>query len=115
MTTVTAPIATLEDLRGRHALVLGLARSGTAVARLLADAGAEVSAYDRRSGDELSEAVQALGGRAIRLALGVPPDEARALVATADLLVTSPSISPTMPTTDAWLRAAIGEAMARGV
>lgn len=115
MATVTAPIATLEDLRGRHALVLGLARSGTAVARLLADAGAEVSAYDRRSADELSEAVQALGGRAIGLALGVPPDEARALIAAADLLVTSPSISPTMPTTDAWLRAAIGEAMARGV
>jgi UDP-N-acetylmuramoylalanine--D-glutamate ligase len=37
------------------------------------------------------------------------------LVAAADLLVTSPSISPTMPTTDAWLRAALGEALARGV
>ena len=48
MTLMSAPIATLEDLRGRHALVLGLARSGTAVARLLADAGAEVAAYDRR-------------------------------------------------------------------
>jgi len=48
MATMTAPIATLADLRGRHALVLGLARSGTAVARLLADAGADVAAYDRR-------------------------------------------------------------------
>ncbi|MDP9467772.1 MAG: UDP-N-acetylmuramoyl-L-alanine--D-glutamate ligase [Chloroflexota bacterium] len=115
MATMTAPIATLEDLRGRHALVLGLARSGTAVARLLADAGAVVSAYDRRPPEELAEAVQALGGRSVRLALGVPPDEARALVAAADLLVTSPSISPIMPTTDAWLRAALGEALARGV
>src|SRR6185436_12217167 len=100
MTTLTAPIATLEDLRGRHALVLGLARSGTAVARLLADAGAEVAAYDRRPPAELSEAVQTLGARPVRLALGVSADEARALVAAADLLVTSPSISPTMPTTD---------------
>ncbi|MGZ8563301.1 MAG: Mur ligase family protein [Candidatus Limnocylindria bacterium] len=115
MATVTAPIATLEDLRGRHALVLGLARSGTAVARVLVDAGAEVSAYDRRPPEELADAVQALGGRPVRLALGVPPDEARALVAAADLLVTSPSISPKMPTTDAWLRAALGEALARGV
>jgi UDP-N-acetylmuramoylalanine--D-glutamate ligase len=115
MTTMTAPIATLDDLRGRHALVLGLARSGTAVARLLADAGAEVTVYDRRPPDELTEAVHALGGRSVRLALGVPPDEARALVGAADLLVTSPSISLYLPTTDAWLRAAINEAVARGV
>jgi UDP-N-acetylmuramoylalanine--D-glutamate ligase len=115
MTTMTAPIATLEDLRGRRAVVLGLARSGTAVARLLADAGADVTTYDRRPAAELGEAVQALGGRSVRLALGVPLDEARVLIAGADLLVTSPSISPTMPTTDAWLRTAIKEAIARGV
>ena len=77
--------------------------------------GPIVSAYDRRPPEELVDAVQALGGRPVRLALGVSPDEARALVAAADLLVTSPSISPTMPTTDAWLRSALGEALARGV
>ncbi|MEP6807242.1 MAG: Mur ligase family protein, partial [Chloroflexota bacterium] len=115
MTTMTAPIATLDDLRGRRALVLGLARSGTAVARLLADAGAIVTAYDRRPPEQLTDAVQTLGKRPVRLALGVPPEEARALVGAADLLVTSPSISPTMPTTDAWLRAAINEALERGV
>jgi UDP-N-acetylmuramoylalanine--D-glutamate ligase len=115
MTTMTAPIATLEDLRGRRALVLGLARSGTAVARMLADAGADVAAYDRRPPAELAEAVQALGGRSVRLALGVSADEARTLIGAADLLVTSPSISPTMPTTDAWLRAAINEAIGQGV
>lgn len=115
MKTMNPPIATLEDLRGRHALVLGLARSGTAVARLLADAGADVVAYDRRPPAELAEAVETLGARPVRLALGVTANEARALVGAADLLVTSPSISPTLPTTDAWLRAAINEALARGV
>jgi UDP-N-acetylmuramoylalanine--D-glutamate ligase len=115
MATMTAPISTLDDLRGRRALVLGLARSGTAVARLLADAGADVAAYDRRPPAELGEAVQALGGRSVRLALGVPVDEARGLIEAADLLVTSPSISPTMPTTDEWLRSAIRDAVARGV
>jgi UDP-N-acetylmuramoylalanine--D-glutamate ligase len=115
MTTMTAPIATIEDLRGRRAVVLGLARSGTAVARLLADAGAEVAAYDRRPPAELAEAVQTLGGRAVKLALGVSADDARALIGGADLVVTSPSISPSMPTTDAWLRAAINDAIARGV
>lgn len=112
---MTLPISTLADLRGRRALVLGLARSGTAVARVLVDAGAIVSAYDRRQPGELADAVEALGGRSVHLALGVSPDEARALVAGADLLVTSPSISPTMPTTDAWLRTALREAVARGV
>jgi len=115
MTTMTASIRTSDDLRGRRALVLGLARSGTAVARFLADAGAEVSAYDRRPAAELSEAVAALGGRPVHLALGVPPDEARALVAAADLLVTSPSVSATFPTTDAWLRSALTDAATRGV
>ena len=115
MKTMNAPIATLEDLRGRHAVVLGLARSGTAVARLLADAGADVAAYDRRPASELAEAIQSLSGRPVRLALGVSADEARALIETADLLVSSPSISPTMPTTDAWLRAAINAALSRGV
>jgi len=59
--------------------------------------------------------VDALGGRPVQLALGVSADEARALVGAADLLVTSPSISATMPTTDAWLRDALNEALERGV
>ena len=83
MTTMTAPIATHDDLRGRHALVLGLARSGTAVARVLADAGAIVSVYDRRPAAELADAVQALGARPVRLELAVSPHAARALVAEA--------------------------------
>jgi UDP-N-acetylmuramoylalanine--D-glutamate ligase len=44
----------------------------------------------------------------------VSPDQARALIAAADLLVTSPSISPYLPTTDAWLREAIQQAIAQG-
>ena len=76
--------------------MLGLARSGTAVARLLADAGADVSAYDRRPPAELAEAV-ADAGRPARCGSrsASSADEARALIAAADLLVTSPSISPT--------------------
>jgi UDP-N-acetylmuramoylalanine--D-glutamate ligase len=114
MPTMTDPIRTLDDLRGRRALVLGLARSGCAAARMLADAGAQVTAYDRRPANELGEAVASLQGRAISLALGVPPDEARVLLAGADLLVTSPSISPDFPTTDPWLRRALAAAVAAG-
>src|SRR5436190_10178829 len=114
MATAARPVRTRDDLRGRTTLVLGLARSGVAAARYLADAGASVTAYDRRPAHELTDAVATLRGRAVTLALGVPPDEAQALVAGADLLVTSPSISPRFPTTDAWLREALAAAEAAG-
>ena len=114
MTASTAPIRSADDLRGRRALVLGLARSGVAACRFLADAGAEVTAYDRRSAGDLAAAVEELEGRPIHLALGVERDRARMLIAGADLLVTSPSISPRFPTTDAWLRDALLDAEARG-
>jgi len=102
------------DLAGRRALVLGLARSGIAAARYLADAGAEVTAYDRRPASDLADAIAGLDGRPVRLALGVGEAEARVLVANADLLLTSPSVSTRFPTTDAWLREALTAAEARG-
>src|SRR5918992_973264 len=104
----------VADLAGRRALVLGLARSGTAAARFLVDAGADVTAYDRRPAAELGEEIAALGGRYVRLALGIDPPEAERLLATADLVVTSPSVSPLFPTTDPWLRDALRSAQERG-
>jgi UDP-N-acetylmuramoylalanine--D-glutamate ligase len=115
MTTPTQPsVRTAADLRGRRAVVLGLARSGIAASRFLADAGADVVAYDRRTASELADAVAALGARPIRLALGVDEAAAVALLEDAELLVTSPSVSPRFPTTDLWLREALAAAEARG-
>ena len=71
MTVPSAPIRTRRDLRGRRAVVLGLARSGVAASRFLADAGAVVAAYDRRPAYELGDAIAALGARPVRLVLGV--------------------------------------------
>jgi UDP-N-acetylmuramoylalanine--D-glutamate ligase len=113
--TAPRPILHADDLRARRALVLGLARSGVAAARFLADHGAQVVVYDRRPEEELAEAVASLEGRSVRLALGATPAEGAALVAAADLLVTSPSISPRFPTTDAWLREALATAERGGV
>lgn len=112
--TVERPILDVADLHGRRALVLGFARSGVAAARFLADHGAAVTVYDRRGRDELAEAIAALEGRPVRLALGVPETDAVALVAGSELLVTSPSISPRFPTTDPWLRDALTAAGERG-
>jgi UDP-N-acetylmuramoylalanine--D-glutamate ligase len=114
MTTIADPVRAVADLAGRRALVLGLARTGVAAARFMADAGAEVTAYDRRGADDLADAVTALEGRSVRLALGATPDEVAALLADAQLVVTSPSISARFPTTDPWLRDALAAGEASG-
>jgi UDP-N-acetylmuramoylalanine--D-glutamate ligase len=86
--------------------VLGFARSGIALARFLADAGARVTVYDGRPADDLGEAIAALEGRSVRLALG-PDVEPAATWADAALVTTSPSINPDFPTTEPRLRTAL--------
>lgn len=110
-----APIASRSDLARRRVLVLGLARSGLAAARMLADAGAEVTVYDRRSRDDLADAVASLGDRRVALALGSSPDEVAATMRRAELVVTSPSISPRFPTTEPWLQEAMLAAEGGGI
>jgi UDP-N-acetylmuramoylalanine--D-glutamate ligase len=98
--------------RGRAVTVLGFARSGIALARFLTDAGAIVTVYDARPERQLERAVAALDGRPVRLLLGPEVDPAEAL-AGASLVATSPSINPDYPTTEARLRAALVELVAR--
>lgn len=93
-------------LRGRAVTVLGLARSGIAAARFLADVGAVVTVYDGRAAADLGAAVAQLAGRPVRLVLGPEIDPA-ATWAGADLVVASPSISPDYPTTEPRLRTAL--------
>ena len=107
MTTMTVPFTSIDDLAGRRVTVLGLARSGVAAARMLADAGASVTVYDRRPAAELSDAVASLGERPIQLMLAAGPQAVHDLLAASDLVVTSPSVSARFPTTEPWLRAAL--------
>ena len=93
-------------LAGQPVAVLGLARSGIALARFLADAGAVVTAYDLRPAAELGEAIAALGDRPVRLLAGPQVDPSEALAGMA-LVTTSPVISPDFPTTEPRLRAAL--------
>ncbi len=93
-------------LRDRPVTVLGFARSGIALARFLADAGARVTIYDGRTAGELGAAIEALAGRPVTLALG-PDVEPAATWADAALVTTSPSINPDYPTTEPRLRAAL--------
>ena len=93
-------------LAGRPVTVLGLARSGVALARFLADAGAAVTVYDARPATELAGAIDQLGGREMVLRLGPDVDPA-ACWAGAALVATSPSITPDYPTTEPRLRGAL--------
>jgi UDP-N-acetylmuramoylalanine--D-glutamate ligase len=102
---------TLDDVRtgvldGRPVTVLGLARSGIALARFLADAGARVTVYDGRPAAQLEAAIGQLGDRQLTLHLGPDVDPA-ATWAGAALVTTSPSITPDYPTTEPRLRAAL--------
>jgi UDP-N-acetylmuramoylalanine--D-glutamate ligase len=101
-------LAAVRDgaLRGVPVAVLGFARSGTALARFLVDAGAVVTIYDGRPREELAKAVESLEGRPVRLLAGpaVDPSEAWRQAA---LVTTSPSINPDFPTTEPRLRAAL--------
>jgi UDP-N-acetylmuramoylalanine--D-glutamate ligase len=98
--------------RGRPVSVLGFARSGIALARFLADAGAAVTVYDARPADELERAIAGLEGRRVRLLLGAEVDPADA-IAGAALIATSPSINPDYPTTEPRLRRALQDVVAR--
>jgi UDP-N-acetylmuramoylalanine--D-glutamate ligase len=98
-------------LRDEPVTVLGLARSGVALARFFADAGARVTVYDGRPANELSEAIAALEGRDVALALGPEVDPASTW-ADAALVTTSPSINPDYPTTEPRLRTALAALVA---
>jgi UDP-N-acetylmuramoylalanine--D-glutamate ligase len=108
-------LATLDlgAFAGRRVAVLGLARSGIALARFLVDRGAAVTVYDGRTEEALAGAVAALEGRAVRLLLGPDVDPAAALAEQA-LICTSPSISSRYPTTEPRLRSALASVEAAG-
>ncbi len=93
-------------LEGRAVTVLGLARSGIALARFFADAGARVTIYDGRPAVELAAGIGSLGGRSVELRLG-PDVEPSSSWARADLIATSPSINPDFPTAEPRLRKAL--------
>jgi UDP-N-acetylmuramoylalanine--D-glutamate ligase len=114
--TLDLDALTLDDVRsgaldGAAVTVLGLARSGVALARFLHDAGARVTIYDGRSAGELERSIAQLDGRRVELRLGADVDPASAW-ADAALVTTSPSINPDYPTTEPRLRAALQDLVA---
>jgi UDP-N-acetylmuramoylalanine--D-glutamate ligase len=81
------------DLAGKKVLVVGLARSGAAAARLAAARGARVTVTDRRAATELAEPVHQLGA-GVAFALGGHDERD---FTSADLVVVSPGVPLSLP------------------
>lgn len=104
----------LDSFHGQPVVVLGLARSGIALCRFLADRGAVVTGYDTRTATELASALDRLEGRPINLLLG-PDVDPRTALADQALVCTSPSVNSRYPTTEPRLRSALAEVEVAGV
>lgn len=91
--SVNAQIGPIE-LGGRRALVVGLARSGVAAARLLRKHGASVVATDVKTKDLLGDDVAALAELGVVLELG---GHRRASFTASDIVVVSPGVPWDLP------------------
>ncbi|MCX8063042.1 MAG: Mur ligase family protein, partial [Anaerolineales bacterium] len=83
-----------EDWQGKHALVIGAARQGIAVARFLIARGAQVTLNDRQPAEALAEAQKALANLPIRWIVGGHPLEALEGI---DLVCVSGGVPLTLP------------------
>jgi len=92
------------DLQDKRVVVLGLARQGTALARFLVRAGAEVTVSDLRDEAALSDRLAELEGLPIRYVLGRHP---RSLLDGVDLLCLSGGVPVDAPI--------VAEARRRGI
>lgn len=82
------------DYANKKVLVVGMARSGVAAARLLVKHGALVTINDNKTRDELGDALAPLAGLPIEEKLGMPAANAMSGM---DAMVISPGIPDTAP------------------
>ncbi|MBE5796523.1 MAG: UDP-N-acetylmuramoyl-L-alanine--D-glutamate ligase [Clostridiales bacterium] len=82
----------MERYSGKRVLVVGMARSGVAAARLLNKAGAKVVINDNKTAEQLGEALAPLAGLDIETRLGCPAGECLDGI---DAMVISPGIPDT--------------------
>jgi UDP-N-acetylmuramoylalanine--D-glutamate ligase len=86
------------ELTGKKVLVVGLARTGVALCRFLADAGARVTVTDMAAPAELAAHRQEIQGLGVTEELGVSQPRWQGY----DLVLLSPGVPPELP----WLNAA---------
>ncbi len=82
----------MEKYAGKRVLVVGMARSGVAAAKLLNKAGAKVIVNDSKTAETLGDALAPLSGLDIEYALGCPAGECLTGI---DAMIISPGIPDT--------------------
>jgi UDP-N-acetylmuramoylalanine--D-glutamate ligase len=82
------------ELRGKHVLVIGLARTGIATARFCAEHGATVTASDAHAESELGAEVLSLREEGVKLELGGSPESS---LLKQDLVIPSPGVPADAP------------------
>ena len=82
------------ELRGKHVLVVGLARTGVATALFCAARGANVTATDARPENEIGEAIASLRTAGVRLEFGGHSEDT---FLEQDLIVPSPGVPADAP------------------
>jgi len=82
------------ELSGKKVLIVGLARSGMAAARLCAQEGARVTATDLRTAEQLGPDARRLAELGVTLELGQHPQK---IFKAADVIVLSPGVPPEQP------------------
>ncbi len=82
----------MEKYAGKRVLVVGMARSGVAAAKLLNKAGAKVIVNDSKTAEALGDALAPLNGLDVEYALGCPAGECLTGI---DAMVISPGIPDT--------------------
>ncbi len=82
------------DVAGKKVMVVGIARSGVAVARLLAARGAMVMANDIKPESQLAREAAELRAIGVLMSLGGHPES---LFENADLIVLSPGVPADLP------------------
>ena len=87
-----------DKLKDQHVVILGLARQGVALARYLAQVGAEVTVSDLQDEDALADQLEQLEDLSIRHALGGHPID---LLDDADLLCLSGGVPLDIPIVEA--------------
>jgi len=90
---MTTQMQRIDELRGRRATVLGLAREGRALARFLAEHGAHVTVSDQKSAAALGDVLSELADLPLTYRLGGHPSE----ILDADVVFVSPGIALDAP------------------
>ena len=81
----------MSDIRGKKILIVGLARTGVSLARLLTENGAEVTVSDHKSKAELASHLEAMSGIEVHYDLGGHTPKT---FLQQDLIILSPGVPP---------------------